>query len=248
MKISIITVCYNSESTIEDTIKSVINQTHDNIEYIIVDGGSNDKTIDIINSYSDKINKFISEKDNGIYDAINKGINISSGDIIGILNSDDYFFDNTIISNIVNIFKCNNNIDSLIGDINFVNNNNKITRNYKSLNWSPSLFKFGIMPPHPTFYCKRNLYHKFGLYNNTYKIAGDFDLLIRFLYVNKIRYHYYPKVMVIMRLGGISTRGIKSIITINKEILHSCLSNNIKTNYIFIYLKYFKKLFQYKLF
>jgi glycosyltransferase involved in cell wall biosynthesis len=248
LKVSIITVCFNSEKTIEDTIKSVINQTYNNIEYIIIDGGSNDKTIDIINKYSDKIYKFISEKDNGIYDAINKGINLSTGYIVGILNSDDYFFDNSIISNIVDIFTINNTVDSVIGDINFVNTNNKLIREYKSLNWKPSLFKFGIMPPHPTFYCKRILYDKFGLYNNRYKIAGDFDLLIRFLFVNKISYHYFPKSMVTMRLGGISTSGIKSIITINKEILHSCLSNNIQTNYIYIYLKYFKKLFEFKFF
>jgi glycosyltransferase involved in cell wall biosynthesis len=241
MKISIITVCYNSEKTIRKTIESVLSQKYQNIEYIVIDGASKDNTINIINEYKDRITNIISEKDNGIYDAINKGISISNGDFVGILNSDDIFHDNDTISCIADKFKINIDLESIIGDIVFVKPNGKFHRHYSALNWTPKKFSWGLMPPHPTFYCKRILFEKFGSYRNDFKIAADYELLIRFLLVNKISYEYIPKILVTMSLGGVSTKNLSSNIRINKEVLRACKLNNINTNIFKLYTKYFYK-------
>jgi glycosyltransferase involved in cell wall biosynthesis len=170
VKISIITVCYNSENTIERTIKSVLSQNYSNIEYIIVDGDSKDRTIQIIEKYKNSIHHFISEKDEGIYDALNKGISMATGDIIGILNSDDIFSNENIISDIAKVFIEKPQLDSIIGNIAFINDKEKIVRVYNSKNWKPKRFEYGFMPPHPSFYCKRELFNKFGGYKKDYKI------------------------------------------------------------------------------
>ena len=162
MKFSIITVSFNSEKTIERTINSVLSQNYSNIEYIIVDGDSKDSTIQIIEKYKNSIHQFISEKDEGIYDAINKGISMATGDIVGILNSDDIFSNQNIITEVVGIFLENPHLDSIIGNIAFINGNEKIVRVYNSKNWTPKKFLYGFMPPHPSFYCKRELFQKFG--------------------------------------------------------------------------------------
>ena len=242
VKISIITVCYNSEKTIKKTIESVLNQEYNDIEYIIVDGGSSDNTVDIIKEYGDKISNFISEKDNGIYDAINKGILMANGDIVGILNSDDVFNETSIITDIISKFNSNQNLDSVIGDIIFINSKGKTHRHYSASNWTPSKFSWGIMPPHPTFYCKRNLFFKHGLYRQDLKIAADYELLIRFLLVNKMSYEYIPKILVKMSLGGVSTKNLFSNLKINKEVLYACKLNNIDTNVFKLYTKYIFKL------
>ena len=245
MTLSIITVCYNSEKTIKKTIESVLCQKYKDIEYIIVDGGSTDNTINIIRGYGNRISKFISEKDNGIYDAINKGISLAKGDIVGILNSDDIFYDNDTISCIADKFKRNKDLESIIGDIVFVKPNGKTHRHYGAFNWTPNKFSWGLMPPHPTFYCKRTLFAKFGSYRNDFKIAADYELLIRFLLVNKISYEYIPKILVKMNLGGISTKNIRSNLRINKEVLRACKLNNIDTNILKLYTKYLIKLKEY---
>ncbi len=245
MKFTIITVCYNAEKTIEQTILSVINQKYSQIEYIIIDGGSTDNTLNITRKYSNNINKIISEKDNGIYDALNKGIKNSTGDIIGILNADDEFFDNTIIEKIAESFLVDSKIDSIIGDIVFQNNSNKTIRYYSSRNWSVNKFSWGFMPPHPSFYCKRECFDKYGMYLTDFKIAADFEILIRFLKIHKVTYKYLPLIMVKMKLGGASTSGVSSLLTINKEIHRACNLNGIKTNYIKLYSKYFLKIFEY---
>lgn len=242
MKISIITVCYNSEKTIRKTIESVLGQNYQNLEYIVIDGASKDNTINIIEEFKDRIANFISEKDNGIYDAINKGISIANGDIVGILNSDDIFYSNDTISCIAEKFKNNIDLESIIGDIVFVKPNGKVHRHYSALNWTPKKFAWGLMPPHPTFYCKRSLFEKFGSYRNDFKIAADYELLIRFLLVNKISYEYIPKILVTMSLGGVSTKNLSSNLRINKEVLRACKLNNIDTNIFKLYTKYFFKL------
>ena len=241
MKISIITACYNSEKTIKRTIESVLNQDYTNLEYIVIDGCSKDGTLDVINQYREKIDILISETDKGIYDAINKGILLSTGDVIGILNSDDVFYDNYIISSIALKFIDNANLDSIIGDIVFLNSKNKIHRYYTSSNWTPKKFSWGIMPPHPSFYCKKNIFLKFGLYRLDFVIAADYELLIRFLLINKIIYEYIPKIIVKMSLGGLSTKNILSNIKINKEVLRACRINNVSTNILKLYSKYFFK-------
>jgi glycosyltransferase involved in cell wall biosynthesis len=242
LKISIITVCYNSEKTIERTIKSVLAQKYYNIEYIIIDGGSKDSTIQIIEKYRSSIHQFISEKDHGIYDAINKGITISTGDIVGILNSDDIFSNDNIIDCIVNIFNQKPQLDSIIGDIAFINTNEKIVRVYSSKNWTPNKFVYGFMPPHPSFYCKRDLFYKYGLYKIDYKIAADYELLIRFFKIHNISYYKFNTIMVHMNLGGVSTKGIKSTLLLNKEVKKACEQNGLNTNYLKLFSKYFLKI------
>ena len=245
MLISIITVSYNSESTIRRTIESVFNQNYDKLEYIIVDGGSNDNTLNIIKEYSSGIAKIISEKDNGIYDAINKGIVLAKGDVIGILNSDDVFYNNNVIFNIAATFKHNEYLDSVIGDIIFINKKGKTHRYYSSRNWTPNKFEWGLMPPHPSFYCRKSIFNKFGLYRLDLKIAADFELMMRYLLLNKISYKYLPEIFVKMNLGGASTKDLKGKFLINREVLYSCKINNIKTNIFKIYTKYIIKLFDY---
>jgi len=242
MLISIITVVFNNSNTILNSILSVKSQTYSNIEHIIIDGGSTDGTLDILNENINLFNILITEKDNGLYDAINKGILLANGEIVGILNSDDVFYDNNTITDIASIFNKNSNLDSVIGDIIFLNHKGKPHRHYSSKNWTPKKFAYGLMPPHPTFYCKRQIFMKYGLYRLDYKIAADYELLIRFLYVNKITYAYIPKILVIMSLGGISTKNIISKLQINKEVLSACKINNINTNIFKLFTKYIFKL------
>lgn len=244
LKFSIITVCYNSENTIRDTIESLFSQNYSDIEYILVDGNSKDNTINIVNEFRNKFNIIISEDDLGMYDALNKGILAASGDIIGILNSDDIYSNNNVLQILAKEFKKSPDLDALIGDVAF-KSKDKILRYYSSKNWNPSKFKFGMMPAHPSFYCKRELFHKYGLYNKRFKIAGDFELLLRFFLINKINYKYVPLQMVEMKLGGLSTSGIKSLYRINKEIRLAFKINSLKSNYFILSLRYFHKVFQY---
>lgn len=243
MKISIITTTFNSALTIKDCITSVNNQDYDNIEHIIIDGSSDDNTLDIINSLPNRISKIISEPDEGIYDAMNKGIKIATGDIVGILNSDDFLTSIDVITKIANAFNTNS-IDAVYGDIRFVNPHNidKIVRYYSSRWFSPFLFRFGFMPPHPSFYTRKECYEKFGLYKTDYTIASDFELLIRFLNVNQLKTHYINSCFVTMRTGGYSTRNLRSKLTINVEIIRGCRENGIYTNMILLSLKYLFKI------
>lgn len=245
MKVSIITCTYNSEKTVEDTIRSVNQQTYSNIEHIIVDGLSNDNTLKVIEANKTERQRVISEKDYGIYDGMNKGIRLSTGDIIGILNSDDFFSSTDIVEKIVNSIK-KNNVDAVYGDVHFVNpkNVNKSIRYYSSKIFNTSLFKFGFMPAHPSFYAKRELYDKYGLYDINYKIASDFDLLIRYLYKERINTRYLPIDFVTMRIGGASTKNLKSKLTLNLEIIRSCKRNGIYTNLFILSFKYLYKILE----
>lgn len=245
-KISIITVCYNSIKTISDTIYSVLSQTYPNIEYIVVDDASTDGTIELVKSYGNKISRFKSEPDNGIYDAINKGIRLATGDIVGILNSDDFFYDNMVIEKIVRTF-IESDIDAVYGDVQFVtpDNTSKVVRYYSSKHFNPGKFKYGFMPAHPGFYVKRELFEKLGYYKLDYKIAADFELMVRFLYVNQIKCKYLEMIFVSMRTGGVSNRSLLSNYTLNEEIARACRENGIRTNYFNIYSKYITKVFEY---
>lgn len=245
MKISIITTTYNSASTIKDTLESVNSQNYSIIEHIIVDGGSKDNTLDLIERYGKRVSTVISEPDKGIYDAMNKGIKAATGDVIGILNSDDFFTSDNIIETVVDNFK-NHNIDALYGDVHFVNPDDisKSVRYYSSAIFKPSLFRFGFMPAHPSFYMKRDLYEKYGLYSLDYKIASDYDLLIRYLHKEKIKYKYINKDFVTMRTGGVSTENLNSIVTLNKEIVRACKKYGIYTNMFILCFKYLYKLFE----
>ncbi len=273
MKLSIITVCYNAASTIEDAIKSVLSQDYPDIEYIVIDGNSTDGTQKIIEKYTqstnckitkspdhpntrspnhpitqspnNQISKCLSEPDEGIYDAMNKGISMATGEVVGILNADDFYADDSILSQVMELFQ-KPAIDAVFGDLIFVDPNDldKTVRSYRSHNWHPDKFSKGYMPAHPTFFVRRRYYEKFGLFETDYEIAADYEMLIRLLYVHKLNYMYLPLVMVKMRKGGVSSRGIKSNITLNNEIIRACRKHGIKTSAFKIYPKYFRKIFE----
>lgn len=245
MKVSIITVSYNSRAFIEQTIESVLSQNYKNIEYIIIDGGSIDGTVEIVKSYGDNISNFISEKDKGIYDAMNKGIRLSGGDVIGILNSDDFYINNDVISTVVNEFMTKDP-DSVFADLVYVRADDldKIVRYYSSDNFYPKKVAYGWTPAHPTFFVKKEIYERYGLYKTDFLIAGDYELIARFLVKNNVSYSYIPKVFVKMRTGGISTRNLKSKWILNKEILRACAENGIKTNIVKVLSKYPAKILQ----
>jgi glycosyltransferase involved in cell wall biosynthesis len=241
LKISIITVTYNSEKTINETLESVFRQNYANIEHIIVDGGSVDDTIDIVRSYGSNIEKFISEPDEGIYDAMNKGISLASGDVIGILNSDDFYINEFVIEKVAKEFE--KKIDCLYADLVYVRagNLNKTVRYYDSGRFSPSKFSHGWMPAHPTFFVKKDVYNKYGAFRTDLKIAADFDLMIKFLYTHNLVYSYIKEPIIKMRIGGVST-SFSSIWINNIETLRVCKDNGIKTNIFKILSKYPEKI------
>jgi glycosyltransferase involved in cell wall biosynthesis len=232
MKVSIITVCLNSEKTIPATLNSVESQDYKNIEHIIIDGGSKDDTIKIINNYSFKNKKIFIGKDKNLYDAINKGIKNSTGDIIAILNSDDIYQNESVISYIVKEIKRNKKISIILSDVVFFSGKKykKIKRYYKASSFKPDYFRYGIMPPHPGTFIKKDIYTNNGLYDDNYKIAADFDILTRFIYIKKIKYKYINKVCVRMKTGGISGENFKAYLISSLEILNSLKKNKIKSN------------------
>ena len=233
LKITIITVCYNSEKTIKNTLESIESQTFKKIEHIIVDGKSTDNTLSIIKEYSSK-RKIISEHDKGIYDAMNKGIKLAEGDIIGFLNSDDFYANNDILSKVANIFKNNASLDACYADLIYTDQNDlfKNIRYWKSSKFIPGLFSKGWCPPHPTFFVRSSVYKQFGIFNLNYRIASDIELMMRFIEVHKINIRYIPELWIKMRMGGITNNSFKNIFIQNKEILHALNSHNLSNNLI----------------
>jgi glycosyltransferase involved in cell wall biosynthesis len=245
MKISIITVCFNSAGTIKDAIASVLSQDHPDVEYIIVDGSSKDGTIEIIRSFGNKVTQWISEPDAGIYDAMNKGIAIATGDIVGMLNSDDFYFNSSVLSRVAQAFE-DPDTQAVFGDLIFVDPSDleKVVRTYSSRKWHPGKFAWGYMPAHPTFFVRRKHYDLTGPFETDYKIAADYEMLIRMLYVNRLSYKYLGFNMVKMRRGGVSSNGLRSNIILNEEIIRACRKNGIRTNMLKVYSKYFVKIFE----
>ena len=235
-KISIITVCYNSVTTIKSTIRSVIDQTYKNIEYIIIDGGSTDGTLDVINSYGNYVDKCISESDKGLYDAMNKGIALSTGDLVGVLNSDDLFNDNQVLYNIAKFHK-NNNIEASVGNIVQFNQSGKSVRRFMSNNWNPEKLKIGFMPPHPSVFIKRELFDKYGNYHLDFICCADYELIVRFFLKNNITWKFSNITTTAMLTGGISTSGFSSYVLITKEICKGLFRNNIKFNIIRVFFR-----------
>lgn len=246
MKVSIITVTYNSEATLLDTINSIRLQDYKDIEYLIVDGNSTDGTIKIIEENLDVVDKWISEKDDGLYDAMNKGIKMATGDIVGIINSDDFYHRKDSISKIADGFS-QKDIQCVFADIRFVkaNNLNKTVRYYSSKKFNLGAFSWGFMPAHPTFFTYRENFEKLGFYRTDFKIASDFELLVRFLYKYKLPFKYLPIDLMKMRLGGVSTASLESTFIINQEDLRACRENGLSTNYFRLYSRYFRKIFEY---
>lgn len=246
LKVSVITVCYNSAETIESTINSVINQNYVNIEYIIVDGKSTDDTLKIVEKHKSKISKLLSEKDDGIYYAINKGIALASGDIIAILHADDFYSDETIISSVVKIFE-ENKTDTVYGDLQYVDRNDtlKVVRNWKSGAYKQGLFKKGWMPPHPSFFVRSNCYSKYGIFNTTLKSAADYEMMLRLLEKYKCSTSYLPKVLVKMRVGGKSNITLMNRFKANREDKKAWIINGLKPGKFTFILKPFSKLGQF---
>lgn len=245
-KVSIITVVYNSVNTLSSCIDSVLAQDYDNIEYIIVDGLSTDGTSDVINRYAGEITKVISEKDNGIYDAMNKGIKCATGEIIGFLHSDDLFNDKYVLQRIAKAF-IDNNADVVYGDVEFFKSGNidVIKRYYRSNELSVKNLAWGKMPAHPAIFIKRRIYKKIGIFDASFKIAGDYEFLCRLSKLPDLKSVYLPYPFVRMQLGGASTGGLLSTILLNKEVLRAIRKNGIYTNFFMVLSKYPSKIMEY---
>ncbi|QHT65757.1 glycosyltransferase [Rhodocytophaga rosea] len=246
MKISIITVSFNSSKTIRDTIQSVLSQHYSNIEYIIVDGGSTDGTLDIIHSYEHKNIKWISEPDKGIYDAMNKGLSMSTGDIIGILNSDDFYLHRNVISKVAETF-LETQAESVYSDLAYVDaiNTNKIIRYWRSGSYKDGSFLQGWMPPHPTFFVKKEIYQKYSAFNLRFKSAADYELMLRLLHKHKITTAYIPDLTVMMRAGGKSNANLKSRLHANAEDRLAWKLNKLNPYPYTLLLKPLRKIEQY---
>lgn len=244
MKVSIITVCFNSQKTIEDTIKSIESQSYPNIEYIVIDGNSKDCTNEIVGKYKDVVSIHVSEPDNGLYDAMNKGIMLATGDIIGILNSDDILANKNTVHTLVETI---GNYDGVYGDAGFYAGHSfsDKKRYYSSKGFTKEKFYRGMMPAHPSFYVRKGCYDKAGLYRTDFKIASDFDMLLRIFSLPNTSFTYLDNEIVKMRLGGVSTSGLMSNYILNKEILKSCKNNGIKANWFSILSKYPSKILGY---
>ena len=245
MKVSIITITYNSEATLADTLESVIGQSYKDIEYIIVDGQSTDHTLSIIDAYKTNIAKVISEKDSGLYDALNKGIAMATGDIIGILHSDDFYSDKFVIEKIVNTISINK-ADAAYADLYYVDkqDTNKIFRKWKSGKYKHGMFLNGWMPPHPTFFAKRACYESFGSFNLNLVSAADYELMLRFIHRHRIKIAYLPEFIIKMRVGGKSNVTLQNRIRANTEDRKAWKINGLKPYFFTLYLKPLRKIVQ----
>ncbi|MEI7369847.1 glycosyltransferase family 2 protein [Pectobacterium sp. 1950-15] len=228
MKVSIITATYNSAKTISDTLKSLNAQTYPDIEYIIIDGGSKDNTLSLIKSSCSRVSVIISEPDKGIYDALNKGILSATGDIVGFLHSDDFFAYPDAVKDIVDAMR-ESNADAVYGDLNYISStdNDVVVRKWVSGGFDINKMKLGWMPPHPTFYMKRACYQRFGSFDLSYRISADYDSLLRYLWIHKVTVKYIPKVIINMRIGGMSNRSLSNMIMKTKEDVKAMKSNKL---------------------
>lgn len=244
MKVSIVTVCFNSAATIEDTIRSVLEQEYGPIEYIIVDGGSTDGTLDIVARHNGRIRKLVSEPDRGIYDAMNKGANLAQGEIIGFLNADDVYAGPTVVSEIVEAIEAGH-ADGVYGDLVYVGRRNggRIVRYWQAGQYRPKAFCSGWVPPHPTFFCRTDLYRRLGGFNPEYRVAGDFELMLRFIEKHHIHVQYVPKPFVRMRVGG-KANTLGGIIQGNREIIRAFRTNGMDFPLQFFCLKLLRRLSQ----
>ena len=248
LKVSIITVTLNSSEFLNDCLESVKSQTYNNIEHIIIDGGSTDKTLSILEARKKELSIIISSKDKGIYDAMNKGIKLATGDIIGFLNSDDFYKNNNILTKVENIFSENPSLDACYSDLIYTSQHNSLKniRYWKSSKFIPGLFSKGWCPPHPTFFARRSVYERFGNFDLNYRIASDVELMMRFLEVHKINVCYIPEVWIKMRMGGTSNKNFKNILIQNKEVLYALKRHKLPINLVsFFYNKIISRSLQF---
>ncbi|GAB3898577.1 glycosyltransferase family 2 protein [Larkinella knui] len=245
MKITIITVVFNGAATVRDSIESVLNQTYPDIEYIVIDGNSTDNTAEIVRSYGSRITRFVSEPDKGLYDAINKGIRLATGDIIGLINADDFYHHNQVVEKVVQRFKATN-CDAVYGDVIYVNpeNTEKVDRYWKVGEYKEGAFLWGWMPPHPTCFIRRSVYEELGNYTLELKSSSDYELLLRFIHKHKIKLSYLPEVLVTMRSGGMSNATLKHRWRANREDRQGWKLNGLRPYFFTLFLKPLRKIDQ----
>ncbi len=246
MKISVITATFNSGKTVRDTIESVLHQTYKDVEYIIVDGMSKDNTMEVVRSYESLFcgrMRYVSEPDKGIYDAMNKGIAMATGDVVGILNSDDFYTSPDVLEQVAKVM-AGGGIDAVYGDVHYVHDEHldKCVRYYTSRPFHRRWMRFGFMPAHPSFYCRRSVYEQYGAFNLSYKVAADFENLLRLIFVHRIRTHYIAKDFVTMRTGGASSSGLRSHKQIMRDHLRALRQNQVYSNLLMLGLRYLYKL------
>ncbi|MFZ4395609.1 MAG: glycosyltransferase family 2 protein [Kiritimatiellia bacterium] len=248
MRISIITACFNSHEVLSTALASVRAQTHPDVEHIVVDGASTDGTVEQLRNWESKAGgrgKWISEPDSGLYDALNKGIRKATGDVVGLLHADDFFAADDVLAQVAAAFE-DPTVECVFGDVRFVRPTNllKTVRYYRAKHFRPWMLRFGFMPPHPTFFARRELFERLGNYKTDYQIAADYELLVRFLWLHRIRYRYLDLAMTRMRLGGKSTRSLRSNLILNQEIVRGCRENGMWTALPLLGFKYLFKVFE----
>lgn len=245
MKISVITVCYNSVRTLERSLQSVAQQDWSEVEHIVIDGASTDGTKSILERFSSRLAYLVSESDNGIYDAMNKGLSHATGDIICFLNADDRYASTNVLSKVASQMK-DHNLDALIGDVAFFHEENlsRVVRRYRSDRFSPERLAWGWMPAHPALFLRKEVVRRVGLFKTNYSIAGDFEFIVRVFHGHEVRYRHVPDVLVYMQTGGVSTRGWRAKIRLNQEVLRACRENGLHTNLLKIVSKYPSKILE----
>lgn len=245
MKISVITVCFNSAQSLERSLQSVVKQDWPVIEHIVIDGGSSDATKEILERFSSRLAYLVSEPDDGIYDAMNKGLTHSTGDIICFLNADDQYASANVLSKVVSWME-KFNLDALMGDVGFFHekNSERIVRRYRSERFHPSQLAWGWMPAHPALFLRKEVVQRVGLFKTDYRIAGDFEFIVRTFHGHALRYQHFPEVLVNMQTGGISTSGLLAKIRLNQEVLRACRENGVQTNMLKILSKYPAKILE----
>lgn len=250
MKISIITTSYNSARTLRDTMDSVLRQSYADYEYIVVDGASKDGTVDIIREYEPRFEgrmRWVSESDRGIYDAMNKGVAMATGDVVGLLNSDDFYTSDDILATVAREFSSSDAPDAIYGDVHYVDevDTTKVVRYYSSRGFTRKRMLMGYMPAHPSFYVRKECYEKYGAFDTSYRVAADFENLLRLIYVNEISTHYIAKDFVTMRMGGASSSGLSSYRRIISDHFRAYSKNGVKPRYVLYFWRYVKKLFEF---
>jgi len=245
MKITVITATYNSAATIRDTLACIASQTHRDVEHIIVDAVSTDNTLEIVKEFP-HVAKTICEKDNGLYDAMNKGVKAATGEVIGILNSDDFYTSNVVLEKVAAAFE-DPNVDAVYGDLQYVKHDDvtRVIRTWRAGKYKKKYFHYGWMPPHPTFFVRSNLYRKAGLFNTSLRSAADYELMLRMLVKYDARAHYIPEVLVKMRVGGVSNASLKNRLRANREDREAWRLNGLKPYFFTRWLKPLRKVFQF---
>lgn len=239
MKISVVTVCYNSAKTLGEMLRSVATQTYPEIEHIVIDGGSKDNTLEVIAAEGAHVAKFVSENDKGIYDAMNKGVQLATGDVVAFLNADDFYIDADVLAKVAEVMQAEQ-LDALYGDIEFFRAGQKgnVVRRYNSGRFTASRLGWGWMPAHPALFVRRALFEKYGMFHTDYRIAGDFEFIARVFSQPELRHRHLPEVLVRMQMGGVSTSGWRATLQLNREMMRACKANAISTNWFKMLLRY----------